>query len=83
MVVKKQVYWYADPMNQPINLEIKRLINEAGSQEKLGQRIGRSQSAVQKWLYDETKPDAMATLKIEREFGLCRHKLRPDIFGEI
>ena len=65
-----------------MNLEIKRLINAAGSQQKLGQRIGRSQSAVQKWLHDETKPNALATLTIEREFGLCRHKLRPDIFGE-
>jgi DNA-binding transcriptional regulator YdaS (Cro superfamily) len=65
-----------------MNLEIKRLINEAGTQKKLALRVGRSQSAVQKWLHDETRPDAAATLTIEREFGLCRHKLRPDIFGE-
>jgi DNA-binding transcriptional regulator YdaS (Cro superfamily) len=62
---------------------IKSAVLIAGSQTKLAEVIGVSQPAVHKWVIGKTRPDARAAIVLENKFGVCRHKLRPDIFGDL
>lgn len=70
-------------MTTPQELPLERAIRLAGSQEKLGEKIGRSQKIVSHWLVRcrGQVPPVMAVL-IEKALNgqVTRHELRPDIF---
>jgi DNA-binding transcriptional regulator YdaS (Cro superfamily) len=58
-----------------------RAVRAAGSQSAFGRLIGKRQSVVNDWLRDETPLDAKHVLTVERETGISRHELRPDVYG--
>ena len=59
-----------------------RAIELAGSQLKLARKIGCTQQAISYWQTTGGRVPAEAAVKIEREFGVSRYELRPDIFGD-
>ncbi|RAI38279.1 transcriptional regulator [Rhodoplanes roseus] len=61
---------------------LKRACDVVGGQKPLAERIGTSQSMVWYWL-ERAKRGVPAeyVLAIERETGVPRHELRPDIFA--
>jgi len=60
---------------------LQRAIEAKGSQAALADAIGVSQQAVSYWLKSaEGRPSAEYAVKIERETGIPRHELRPDLF---
>ncbi|MBI1243783.1 MAG: CI repressor [Alphaproteobacteria bacterium] len=52
-------------------------IEKAGGVSRLAQLLGIQPSAVSMW----PKPPAGRVLAIEKETGVSRHELRPDIYG--
>lgn len=60
---------------------LKVAISSAGSQTKLAERIGKTQGHISQWLRRGTVPAGMV-LRIERETGVSRHQLRPDLYPE-
>lgn len=54
----------------------------AGSQAGLAEVVGVTQPAVSKWATGKAQPDARAAIVLENKFAICRHRLRPDIFGD-
>lgn len=60
---------------------LRKAIQVAGSQTELAKRIGKKQAHVWNWLHRDKKVPAESVLAIERETGVSRHDLRPDIFG--
>lgn len=60
---------------------LKRACEVAGGQKSLADRIGTSQSQVWYWLARSKKGvPAEFVLPIERETGVSRHELRPDLY---
>lgn len=60
---------------------LEKAIEIAGSQAELARRIGKKQAHVWNWLHRDEKVPGEVVLDIERETGVSRHDLRPDIFG--
>jgi DNA-binding transcriptional regulator YdaS (Cro superfamily) len=58
---------------------LKKAISIAGSQEKLGNRIGVSQQRISYWLIKKKTP-AEYVLLIEENTGVSRNELRPDLY---
>ena len=58
---------------------LKSAIKIAGSQTALAKRIGTQQQNISYWL-KKGRPPAEAAIAIERETGIARHRLRPDLF---
>ena len=61
---------------------LQEAIDIAGSQNKLGALIGKTQGHITVWLKRNKKAPAEMVLLIEKETGVSRHRLRPDVFGE-
>ena len=60
---------------------LKRACDLAGGQAPLAERIGTTQSQVWYWLSRSKRgPKAEFVLAIERETGVSRHDLRPDLY---
>jgi len=60
---------------------LKRACEVAGSQERLAKRIGTTQSQVWYWLTRSKRGvPAEFVLPIERETGISRSDLRPDLY---
>lgn len=60
---------------------LKRACEVAGSQERLAKRIGTTQSQVWYWLTRSKRGvPAEFVLPIERETGVPRFELRPDLY---
>lgn len=63
------------------NEALKRACELAGSQERLAKRIGTTQSQVWYWLAKSKRGvPAEFVLPIERETGVSRSELRPDLY---
>lgn len=60
------------------NLSLKKAIKAAGSQSELARKLELTPQAVQGW----TKKGLPAerVIQVERETGVSRHELRPDIY---
>lgn len=56
-------------------------VREAGSQSAFARMIGRSQPLVHDWLKRGTSLPPEHVLVVERETGISRHDLRPDVYG--
>jgi DNA-binding transcriptional regulator YdaS (Cro superfamily) len=54
-------------------------VKRAGSQAKMAELCGVSQTAVWKWLQSSKRLPAEHILAVERATGVSRHDLRPDI----
>ena len=57
-------------------MEITKIIAICGGQLKLAEFLGISQPAVSQWRH----VPVFHVLTIEREFGISRHDMRPDIY---
>jgi len=55
-------------------------VGQAGSQSALARICGVSQTAVWKWLQSSKRLPAEYCLAVERETGVSKHLLRPDIY---
>ena len=64
------------------NLNIEKAILIIGTQKKMGEAIGVSQAAVQKWLHGLNPVSPKFVLPIEKatKGQITRHELRPDIY---
>ncbi|MFG1255905.1 YdaS family helix-turn-helix protein [Xanthobacter flavus] len=61
---------------------LQKAISIAGGQEPLSRRIGVAQSLISYWLNKSPRGvSAERVLDVERETGVSRHDLRPDIYG--
>lgn len=72
-------------MNQNRLAGLEKAIEVAGTQAELARRISRpdrliKQQHVWNWLNRDEKVPAEVVLDIERETGVSRHDLRPDIY---
>lgn len=61
---------------------LERAIDVAGSQAALARRIGKKQAHVWNWLHRDRRVPAESVLDIERETGVSRSELRPDLYPE-
>lgn len=60
---------------------LEQAIGKAGGQKPLAEKIGTTQSQVWYWLMRSKKGvQAEYVLSIERETGVSRHDLRPDLY---
>lgn len=57
-----------------------RAVRAAKSQSAFGRLIGRRQSLVNDWLREDRPLPAEHVLVVERELGISRHDLRPDLY---
>lgn len=65
------------------NEALRRACKEAGGQKQLADRIGTTQSQVWYWLERSKKGvPAEFVLPIERETGVSRSELRPDLWAD-
>lgn len=55
-------------------------VSRAGTQEKFAIALGVSQPTVWRWMQSSKRIPAEFVLTVEREFGVSRHDLRPDIY---
>ena len=55
-------------------------VRKAGSQSAFARLIGRSQASVHEWLRDSRALPAEHVLLVERETGVPKEELRPDIY---
>ena len=55
-------------------------VARAGSQSALARICGVSQTAVWKWIQNGKRLPAELCLVVERETGVSKHSLRPDIY---
>lgn len=55
-------------------------VRAAGSQSAFGRLIGKRQSTIFEWLKEGRPLPAEHVLTIERETGISRHRLRPDLY---
>lgn len=63
-----------------IDSALAKAVRKAGSQSAFGRLIGKSQTSVHEWLRDGKALPAEHVLAVERETGVSRHDLRPDIY---
>lgn len=66
-------------MDKPELCALRRAIEIKGSQAKLAQAVGKQQGHVSRWLASGRVPAELA-IPIERETGVSRHELRPDLY---
>ncbi|QIG80084.1 transcriptional regulator [Stakelama tenebrarum] len=68
-----------------IDTPLAEAVRRSGSQSAFGRLIGRSQASVHEWLRDHKPLPAEHVLTVERETGVSRHDLRPDLYprGEV
>lgn len=59
---------------------LKQAINAAGSQSQFARLVGVTQPSVWKWLKRRKSLPAEHVLLVERELGVSRHDLRPDLY---
>jgi DNA-binding transcriptional regulator YdaS (Cro superfamily) len=59
---------------------LKRCLTKAGSQPRLAKALGCSQPAVWKMLQSAKRISHQYVLTAEKQFGVSRHELRPDIY---
>lgn len=59
---------------------LQNAVDQAGSQSALARICGVSQTAVWKWLQSSKRLPAEYCLAVERETGVSKHLLRPDIY---
>lgn len=59
---------------------LQKAIEIAGGQTALADRLGVKQGHVWHWLKKAKKVPAEYVIPIERETGISRHELRPDIY---
>ncbi|MFC3579508.1 transcriptional regulator [Sphingomonas hylomeconis] len=59
---------------------LKSAVDQVGSQSAFARLCGVSQTAVWKWLQSGKRLPAEHVLTVERESGVSRHLLRPDIY---
>lgn len=57
-----------------------RAVRQAGSQSAFGRIVGKRQSTIFDWLSNSTPLPAELVLLVERETGVSKHDLRPDIY---
>lgn len=57
-------------------------VDKAGSQSRFATAVGTSQQLVSYWLSNRKPLPAEFVLAAEREFGISRHDLRPDIYPQ-
>lgn len=70
-----------DPDHKPDTLlALEEAIAVAGGQTALARKVGKSQGHVSQWLLRH-RCAADVALAVERETGISRHRLRPDVFG--
>lgn len=58
-------------------------LHRAGSQAALASIVGKGQPAISKRLNGSCRAEPDEVLAIERNLGVSRHLLRPDIFGAL
>ena len=64
------------------NEALQRACDAVGGQSKLARRLGTTQSQIWYWLNDSKRGvPAEFVLSIEKETGIPRHKLRPDLWS--
>ncbi len=63
-----------------IQTPLAEAVRRAGSQSSFGKLIGRNQSTVFDWLRLNKPVPAELVIAVERETGVSRHDLRPDIY---
>jgi DNA-binding transcriptional regulator YdaS (Cro superfamily) len=59
---------------------LRKAVDIVGSQAEFGRLCGVSQPAVWKWLQSSKRLPAEHCLTVERETGVSKHLLRPDIY---
>lgn len=67
---------------QPLESPLAAAIKAAGSQSAFGRLIGRNQSTVHDWLREGKPLPAEYVLLVERETGIPKEVLRPDIYPD-
>ena len=55
-------------------------VEQAGTQERFANALGVSQPTVWRWLQSSKRIPPEHVLEAERQFGVSRHDLRPDIY---
>jgi DNA-binding transcriptional regulator YdaS (Cro superfamily) len=61
----------------------KEALHRAGSQTVLAEILGKKQPAISKRLNGSCRAEPDEAIAIERELGVSRQLLRPDIFGDV
>ena len=64
------------------NEGLKKVLEKAGGQKKLGGIVGESQQTVQYWAKTGKAIPIEFVYLLEQELGLSRHIIRPDVFVE-
>ncbi|NIA72299.1 hypothetical protein HBA54_27285 [Pelagibius litoralis] len=64
----------------PMAAALWEAVERAGGQAPLARLIGVSQQNIWAWLHNSRRCKAEFALSIERETGVSRHRLRPDLF---
>jgi DNA-binding transcriptional regulator YdaS (Cro superfamily) len=62
---------------------LQEAVSIAGSQGKFGAIVGKTQAQVGCWVNRDGKLPANLVLIVERATGVSRHRLRPDVFGDV
>ena len=57
-----------------------RAVRSIGSQSAFGRLLGKRQSVVHGWLREQRPLPAEYVLQVEKETGISRHDLRPDLY---
>lgn len=65
-----------------MHLAFKRACDAAGGVPKLAKIVDRTPANLYSLFHRERPCPAPLVLPIERELGISRHELRPDIFGD-
>lgn len=66
----------------PLESPLAAAIKAAGSQSAFGRLIGRNQSTIHDWLREGKPLPAEYVLLVERETGIPKEVLRPDIYPD-
>lgn len=59
---------------------LRAAVGRVGSQSAMARLLGIAQPSVWRWLARELPLPAEHVLKVERETGISRHDLRPDLY---